>query len=95
VIAGSCGTKTIFAPGLANRSPASGWIWPASIFKSVDLPAPLRPTSEARTPGSIARSTPSNSMVAPSARRTSFRARMGAAMGDTGFSMRERVYPPI
>ena len=37
--------------GLENRRPPSASISPAAIFKSVDLPEPLRPTSAIFSPG--------------------------------------------
>ena len=38
------------APGCTNTEPRSGSTSPAAIFSSVDLPEPLRPTSETRSP---------------------------------------------
>src|SRR5271156_3172959 len=79
---GSCATRLIRAAGVRVRSPPSGSVKPISTRSRVDLPAPLRPTRQARTPGSKPRSTPSNSMRGPSARRTSLRAMIGGrAMG--------------
>src|SRR4051794_34920905 len=37
-------------PGCAKRSPPSRSISPANTFSSVDLPPPLRPTRQARSP---------------------------------------------
>ena len=64
-IRGSCATRRSAVPATpsARRSRGSGS--PASMRSRVDLPAPLRPTRQARTPGSSARSTPSNSMARP------------------------------
>ena len=78
LISGSWATNTTLRPGVRNRSPPSASRRPESTRSRVDLPAPLRPTRQARAPGSRARSTPSNSMRGPSARRTSFRAIRGA-----------------
>ena len=38
------------APGWRNTSPRSISISPAAIFSSVDLPEPLRPTRQTRSP---------------------------------------------
>ena len=79
VIAGSWLTSTTFRPGLRNRSPESTAVRPPRMRSRVDLPAPLRPTRQARARVSSARSTPSNSQRGPSARRTSRRASRGGA----------------
>jgi hypothetical protein len=39
------------APGCMKTEPASGSTSPAAILSSVDLPEPLRPTSDTRSPG--------------------------------------------
>ena len=55
---------------------------PAAIFSSVDLPEPLRPTRQVRSPGEIASSARSISGVPPKVSATSWRVRSGgAAMG--------------
>ena len=46
-------------------SPSSGFSSPDSSFSSVDFPAPLRPISAIRSPGSMARSTCSSSNGPP------------------------------
>src|SRR3954462_15253966 len=45
--------------------PRSGARVPASTFISVDLPAPLWPTSPTHSPASTAKSTPSSARTAP------------------------------
>src|SRR2546421_7852623 len=45
--------------------PASGRVSPVRIDTSVDLPAPLRPTSACDSPGSTVNPTPSRATVAP------------------------------
>ena len=47
------------APGWAKRVPPSAIGSPARMRSRVDLPAPLRPTSDSRSPGAMASSTPS------------------------------------
>src|SRR5260221_536935 len=48
------------APGWAKRSPESAIGSPARMRSSVDLPAPLRPTRQRRSPGAMPSSTPSS-----------------------------------
>ena len=45
--------------------PASGFSAPAIIFKSVDLPAPLGPTSATLSPRYIVKSMPSYTVWSP------------------------------
>jgi len=47
----SAGGKT--DPDGRKTSPVSGFISPAMTFMRVDLPAPLRPSRQTRSPGSI------------------------------------------
>src|SRR5690242_13860456 len=48
-----------------SSSPLVGWIAPDRILISVDLPAPLSPTSPTISPGAIRRSTPCSAVKAP------------------------------
>jgi hypothetical protein len=79
----------------ANVSdPRSGSMRRARIRMSVDLPAPLSPTSVARSPLISAMSTPSNSGAPPSESRTSFscaRSRLTAAGPSGPGSVRRRA----
>ena len=59
VKSGSCGRVAMVAPGWAKRVPPSAIGSPARMRSRVDLPAPLRPTSDSRSPGAMASSTPS------------------------------------
>ena len=53
VKSGSCGRVAIVVPGWAKRVPPSVIGSPARMRSRVDLPAPLRPTSDSRSPGAI------------------------------------------
>ena len=59
------------APDL-TISPLSGAISPLSNFSSVDLPAPLRPSSPIRSPSSIRSDAPSSRSGPPKLMETSF-----------------------
>ena len=48
---GSCMRMPTLKPGLSLASPLEGWSSPAIIFKTVDLPAPLGPTTPILAPG--------------------------------------------
>jgi hypothetical protein len=52
-------------PALQLQLPSSGFSSPARIFSSEDLPAPLRPISAMRSPGSTASAAPSSSGTWP------------------------------
>ena len=52
-------------PGGAKRSPLSAIGSPARMRNRVDLPAPLRPTSDSRSPGAMAKATPSRIVWSP------------------------------
>src|ERR1700733_7741121 len=52
-------------PGWTKRLPWSSSIRPASAFSRVDLPLPLRPTRQARSPRASPASTPANSGAPP------------------------------
>ena len=56
------------APGWTKRLPRSGSVRPAAIFSSVDLPDPLRPTRQVRSPGPMASSASIRSGVPPKVR---------------------------
>ena len=61
-------------PALASTSPASGASSPATIRSSVDLPAPLRPIRQTRSPGSIAKLASSSSGLQAEADRDAIEA---------------------
>src|SRR4249919_454752 len=60
------------APGCTKRLPPSASTMPAAIFKSVDLPEPLRPIRQTRSPADTDNSTPDNNGVPPKVSRMSF-----------------------
>ena len=69
------------APGCTKRLPLSGSTRPAAIFSSVDLPEPLRPIRQTRSPGDTDSSTPDNSGVPPKVSVMSFNWISGGAIG--------------
>src|SRR5229473_4711399 len=68
------------APGCTKRLPLSGSTRPAAIFKSVDLPEPLRPIKHTRSDCDTDSSTPDNSGVPPNVSLMSFNWISGGAM---------------
>src|ERR1700732_4658248 len=68
------------APGCTKRLPLSGSTRPAAIFKSVDLPEPLRPIRHTRSDCDTDNSTPDNSGVPPKVSAMSFNWISGGAM---------------
>jgi hypothetical protein len=48
---GSCIRMPTLKPGVSFASPLEGWSSPAIIFSTVDLPAPLGPTTPILAPG--------------------------------------------
>src|SRR5271154_6782639 len=68
------------APGCTKRLPLSGSTRPAAIFKSVDLPEPLRPIRHTRSDCDTDSSTPDNSGVPPKVSAMSFSWISGGAM---------------
>src|SRR5215203_2461196 len=56
--------------------PSAGWI-PAIVFTSVDLPAPLSPTSATTSPGRTSKSTSLSAWTGPKLLLTPFRASTG------------------
>ena len=54
-------------PLVSCTSPASGWSTPASSRSSVDLPAPLGPTTPSTSPGATVTDTPARIVAAPCA----------------------------
>ena len=68
------------APGCTKRLPLSGSTRPAAIFSSVDLPEPLRPIRQTRSPDDTDNSTPDNSGVPPKVSAMSFNWISGGAM---------------
>src|SRR3954467_7377016 len=71
------------APGCTKRLPPSGSTVPAAIFSSVDLPGPLRPIRQTRSPDDTDSSTPDNSGVPPNVSLISFNWISGGAIGST------------
>src|SRR3954469_5086248 len=71
------------APGCTKRLPPSGSTVPAAIFSSVDLPEPLRPIRQTRSPDDTDSSTPDNSGVPPNVSLISFNWISGGAIGST------------
>src|SRR6185369_14870333 len=69
------------APGWAKRLPPSASIKPAAILSKVDLPEPLRPTRQSRSPSPTLSSAPSNSRWPPNATVISLRCKTGAMGG--------------
>src|SRR5471032_1851341 len=68
------------APGWTKRLPLSDSTRPAAIFNSVDLPEPLRPIRQTRSPDETDSSTPDNSGVPPKVSFISFNWISGGAM---------------
>src|SRR5437763_16405510 len=68
------------APGWTNLLPLSASTNPAAIFKSVDLPEPLRPIRHTRSPEDTDSSTPDNSGVPPKVSLISFNWIRGGAI---------------
>src|ERR1700730_4170395 len=68
------------APGCTKRLPPSGSTVPAAIFKSVDLPEPLRPIRQTRSSADTDSSTPDSSGVPPNVSFISFNWISGGAM---------------
>src|ERR1700738_5225674 len=68
------------APGGTKRLPLSGSTRPAAIFKSVDLPEPLRPIRHTRSDCDTDNSTPANSGVPPKVSEISFNWISGGAI---------------
>src|ERR1700676_4950196 len=68
------------APGCTKRLPLSDSTRPAAIFSSVDLPEPLRPIRQTRSPVDTDSSTPDNSGVPPKVSLISFNWISGGAM---------------
>src|SRR5258708_10511540 len=68
------------APGCTKRLPLSGSTRPAAIFRSVDLPEPLRPIRHTRSDCETDSSTPDNSGVPPKGSLMSFNWISGGAI---------------
>ncbi len=73
------------APGCTKRLPPSGSTVPAAIFSSVDLPEPLRPIRQTRSPDDTDSSTPDNSGVPPKVSLISFNWISGGAIVQSWF----------
>src|ERR1700732_1549128 len=68
------------APGCTKRLPLSGSTVPAAIFRSGDLPEPVRPIRQTRSDCDTDSSTPDNSGVPPKVSAISFNWINGGAM---------------
>src|SRR5436190_21479563 len=79
------------APGCTKRLPLAGATRPAAIFKSVDLPEPLRPIRQTRSPCDTDNSTPDNSGVPPKVSAISFNWISGGAIGFSSILVRRRL----
>src|SRR5580693_712642 len=71
------------APGCTKRLPLSGSTRPAAIFNSVDLPEPLRPIRQTRSPAPTVSSTPVSSGVPPKVSAMSLSWMSGGAIAST------------
>src|SRR4051812_3507353 len=74
-----------------KRLPRSGSTSPAAIFRSVDLPEPLRPTRQARSPGATTSSASSKSRAPPNVSPMFCSVRSGGAMLDDEQRLRNRL----
>ena len=81
------------APGCTKRLPPSGSTRPAAIFSSVDLPEPLRPIRQTRSPDDTDSSTPDNSGVPPKVSLISFNWISGGAI--VSILVRRRLLRPL
>src|SRR5882757_6914665 len=68
------------APGCTKRLPRSGSTRPAAILSRVDLPEPLRPIRQTRSPMETDNSTPASKGVPPKVSAMSFNWISGGAM---------------
>src|SRR5713101_10209140 len=68
------------APGCTKRLPLTGSTRPAAIFRSVDLPEPLRPIRHTRSDCETDNSTPDKSGVPPKVSLMSFNWISGGAI---------------
>src|SRR6202011_732731 len=81
------------APGCTKRLPLSDSTRPAAIFSSVDLPEPLRPIRQTRSPADTDSSTPDNSGVPPKVSFISFNWISGGAIFQFNLVF-ARIAPP-
>src|ERR1035437_1571097 len=81
------------APGCTRCLPLSVSTGPAAIFRSVDLPEPLRPIRQTRSPADTDSSTPDNSGVPPKVSLMSFNWISGGAIANSTLFLRGLVYP--
>src|SRR5438105_11399209 len=68
------------APGWAKRRPESNGISPAAIRNRVDLPEPLRPTKQVRSPDETEIPAPASSGAVPKVRAISWSVRRGGGI---------------
>src|SRR5579872_7031459 len=68
------------APGCTKRLPESGSTRPAAMRSKVDLPEPLRPIRQTRSPAETDSSTPESSGVPPNVRLMSLSWMSGGAI---------------
>src|SRR3954465_10677049 len=76
-------------------APLSGDKAPASTFISVDLPAPLCPTSPRHSPAPTARSTPASARTAPKLFATPFRLTICSGCVPIRSSCLKSVFLPV
>src|SRR6266404_804262 len=83
------------APGCTKRLPLSGSTRPAAILSSVDLPEPLRPIRQTRSPDETDNSTPDNSGMPPKVSLISFNWIRGGAMVLNSILVRRGLLRPL
>ena len=88
-LAAAPGAEHVPVAPASDTCPRSGASTPASSFSSVDLPAPLGPTTPTTSPGATVREMPSRIVWAPWAFATS-RAVRTAVDGGTGGGLSSR-----
>src|SRR3990167_9874016 len=94
----SCSSQAILMPGSISTTPSSGLIWPLMIFSRVDLPVPLRPTRQMRSPLSRLREAPDSSCGPPKARcrsRSRIRGMSGISQQDKGALAQDFAAAPV
>src|SRR5207244_11904739 len=81
------------APGCTNRLPPSGSTMQAAIISSVDLPEPLRPIRQTRSPDDTDSSTLDSSGVPPNVSLISFNWISGGAIVHFNLDLVRAVAP--
>src|SRR5579863_947699 len=82
----AAGSGSVTALPSTSKVPASGWYTPASIFTSVDLPAPFSPTRAWASPGYSSIDPSTSACTAPNALAACRSTRIGAAPPESGGS---------